>query len=60
MQPVAGITRVTIKKGKNFLLYIDEPEILKSPGVENSYIVFGEAKFNDFNASLANDESKKF
>ena len=39
MKPYTGINRVTIKKGKNVLLYIDEPEVLKSPGADNSYIV---------------------
>lgn len=39
MKPISGINRVTIRKGKNLLLYIDNPEILKSPGVDNSYIM---------------------
>ena len=41
MKPVSGINRVTIKKAKSLLLYIDDPEILKNPGSENSYIIFG-------------------
>jgi nascent polypeptide-associated complex subunit alpha len=48
MKPFTGINRVTIKKGKQLLLYIDAPEILKSSGADNSYIIFGEAKINDF------------
>lgn len=48
MKPHTGISRVTIKKGKQLLLYIDNPEILKMPGASDSYIVFGEAKINDF------------
>jgi len=39
MKPVTGINRVTIKKGKQLLLAIDDPEVLKSPGADNSYIV---------------------
>lgn len=39
MKPITGINRVTIKKGKTVLLYIDDPEILKSPTADNSYIV---------------------
>jgi nascent polypeptide-associated complex subunit alpha len=39
MKPVTGINRVTIRKGKSLLLYIENPEILKSPGVDNSYIM---------------------
>ena len=41
MKPVTGINRVTIRKAKSLLLYIDDPEILKNPGSENSYIIFG-------------------
>lgn len=41
MKPVSGINRVTIKKAKSLLLYIDDPEILKNPGSDNSYIIFG-------------------
>ena len=41
MKPVTGINRVTIKKAKSLLLYIDDPEILKNPGSDNSYIIFG-------------------
>ena len=44
LKPIYGINRVTIRKAKNFLLYIDNPEVLVSPGNENSYVVFGEAK----------------
>ena len=47
LKPVHGITRVTIKKPKQILLYIDEPEVMKNPGTE-SYVVFGDAKFQDF------------
>jgi nascent polypeptide-associated complex subunit alpha len=60
MKPVSGINRVTIRKAKNFLLYIDNPEVLISPGSENSYVVFGEAKMQDFNQNLANAEAGKF
>lgn len=42
------------------LLYIDEPEVFKSPGVENSYIIFGEPKMNDFSQNLAANEANKF
>ncbi len=41
MKPVTGINRVTIRKAKSLLLYIDDPEILKNPGSENTYIIFG-------------------
>lgn len=60
LKPITGINRVTIRKAKNFLLYIDNPEVLVSPGNENSYVVFGEAKMQDFNQNLANAEAGKF
>jgi len=60
LKPIFGINRVTIRKAKNFLLYIDNPEVLVSPGNENSYVVFGEAKMQDFNQNLANAEAGKF
>jgi len=44
LKPVTGINRVTIRKAKNFLLYIDNPEVMVAPGNENAYVVFGEAK----------------
>ncbi|EAR98331.2 NAC domain protein (macronuclear) [Tetrahymena thermophila SB210] len=60
MKSVEGINRVTIRKGKNLLLYIDNPDVMKSPGAENSYIIFGEAKINDFAQNLAASEAEKF
>ena len=42
-KPYPGITRVTIRKSKNILFVITNPEVYKSPASE-TYIVFGEAK----------------
>lgn len=41
LKPVSGINRVTIKKGKAFVISIDDPDVWKTPGSENSYIIFG-------------------
>ena len=60
LKPYTGVNRVTIRKGKNFLLYIDNPEIMVSPGNDNAYVIFGEAKMQDFNQNLANAEAGKF
>ena len=38
---MTGINRVTIKKGKAFVISIDDPDVWKTPGNENSYIIFG-------------------
>ena len=42
------------------MLYIDNPEILTTPGQDNSYIIFGEAKLQDFPGNIAQDEAGKF
>jgi nascent polypeptide-associated complex subunit alpha len=59
MKPITGITRVTIRKAKSLLLYIDDPEVLKSPGSDNAYIIFGEAKIHDLPGSLGTREIEK-
>ncbi|KAG9254245.1 Nascent polypeptide-associated complex subunit alpha-like protein [Emericellopsis cladophorae] len=47
---VTGITRVTMRRPKNMLFVINNPEVYKSPN-SNTYIVFGEAKIEDINAT---------
>jgi len=47
---VTGITRVTLRRPKNILFVINNPEVYKSPH-SGTYIVFGEAKIEDLNAS---------
>ncbi|POS80825.1 NAC domain-containing protein [Diaporthe helianthi] len=47
---ILGITRVTLRRPKNILFVINNPEVYKSPN-SNTYIVFGEAKIEDLNAS---------
>merc|ERR1719323_926706 len=58
MKQVTGVNRVTLKTNKNFVLYIDDPDILKSQ--ENSYVIFGEAKFLDFTGNLAGEKAANF
>jgi nascent polypeptide-associated complex subunit alpha len=61
MKPVEGIERVTIKTAKDFVMYIDNPEVVTT-GAAGSYIIFGEAKFLDFssqNASRLLDKMKE-
>lgn len=58
MKAVTGINRVTLKTTKNFILYIEDPDILKS--MENSYVIFGEAKFLDFTGNLAGEKAQNF
>ncbi|KAK7425831.1 GAL4 enhancer protein [Neonectria magnoliae] len=47
---VPGITRVTLRRPKNILFVINNPEVYKSPN-SNTYIVFGDAKIEDVNAA---------
>jgi len=41
LKPYNGVNRVTIKKGKTFIISIDDPSVFKSPGSENAYVIFG-------------------
>jgi len=49
MKPVPGITRVTVKKSKNILFVIANPDVHKSQN-SDTYVVFGEAKVEDLSA----------
>lgn len=50
LKPVTGINRVTIKKGKAFVISIDDPDVWKTPGNENSYIIFGKPNMDGLQA----------
>ncbi|CAE7146204.1 unnamed protein product [Rhizoctonia solani] len=49
LKKIPGITRVTMKRPRNILLVVSQPEVFKSPN-SDVYIVFGEAKTEDINA----------
>ena len=44
---IPGVAKVTIKKSKNLMFVINKPDVYKSP-VSDTYIVFGDAKVEDF------------
>lgn len=46
MRPMTGIVRVTVKKSKNVLFVIQNPDVFKSP-TSDTYVCFGEAKSED-------------
>lgn len=48
LKSVSGVSRVTIRKSKNILFVIQNPDVFKSPA-SDTYIVFGEAKIEDLN-----------
>merc|ERR1711934_190704 len=54
MKPVPGIIRVTVKKSKNILFVIKEPDVFKTGeggGKQAStYVVFGKAEIEDLSA----------
>ncbi|OQO02288.1 Nascent polypeptide-associated complex subunit alpha [Cryoendolithus antarcticus] len=49
LKHVEGITRVTLRRPKNILFVISQPEVYKSPN-SNTWIIFGEAKIEDLNS----------
>mmetsp|Transcript_6883 Transcript_6883/g.9097 ORF Transcript_6883/g.9097 Transcript_6883/m.9097 type:complete len:325 (-) Transcript_6883:177-1151(-) len=59
MRPVPGIMRVTVKKSKNILFVISEPDVFKSPA-SDTYIIFGEAKIEDLSAQAQSQAAEQF
>jgi len=59
LKPVAGVSRVTIRKSKNILFVINKPDVYKSPG-SDTYIVFGEAKIEDLSQHAQITAAEKF
>jgi len=49
LKQVPGITRVTLRRPKNILYVINNPDVYKSPS-SNTWIIFGEAKVEDLNS----------
>merc|ERR1712216_164154 len=59
MKPVPGIVRVTVKKSKNILFVVANPDVHKSPN-SDTYIVFGEAKIEDLSAQAQASAASQF
>jgi nascent polypeptide-associated complex subunit alpha len=59
MRPVPGVLRVTVKKSKNVLFVINQPDVFKSPTTD-TYVVFGEAKSEDSSAASQAAAAKQF
>mgnify|MGYP002041543620 CR=1 FL=1 len=60
LKPVDNITRVTLRTNKNFVMYIDEPYVMRTGATDNSFVIFGEPKFLDFKSQLAGKQAEKF
>ncbi|CAG8541994.1 9855_t:CDS:2 [Ambispora leptoticha] len=56
---VPGINRVTIRRPKNILFVISNPDVYKSAN-SDCYIVFGEAKIEDLNSQAQANAAQQF
>lgn len=59
MKQLTGFTRVTVKKSKNILFVIQNPDVFKSPA-SDTYIIFGEAKIEDLSAQAQAQAAEQF
>lgn len=59
LKPVPDVNRVTIKKSKNILFVIAQPEVFKSP-TSDTYVIFGEAKVEDLSAAATTKAAEQF
>lgn len=55
LKQVIGISRVTIRKAKNILFVIIQPDVYKSPA-SDTYVIFGEAKVWTYSIGLHGDK----
>merc|ERR1711970_222172 len=64
MKPVGGIIRVTVKKSKNILFVIMEPDVFKTsadnPKSPATYVVFGKAEIEDLSAQATSAAVEQF
>merc|ERR1711999_13443 len=59
LKQVTGVSRVTIRKSKNILFVIQNPDVYKNPA-SDTYIVFGEAKIEDLSQQAQMEAAQKF
>merc|ERR1712006_65934 len=64
LKPVPGIIRVTVKKSKNILFVIKEPDVFKTstdnPKAPATYVVFGKAEIEDLSAQATSAAVEQF
>lgn len=53
LKPILGVERVTLKKSKNIMFVINNPDVFRSPTDKSTYIIFGEGKIEDLKAKDA-------
>lgn len=59
LQQCSDIVRVTIKKSKDILFVISNPDVFKVPE-SDTYIIYGEAKIEDLNAQQQREAAEQF
>jgi len=59
LKQITGVTRVTIRKSKNILFVVTNPDVYKNP-VSDTYIIFGEAKIEDLSQQAQMAAAEKF
>lgn len=59
MKSVPDIIRVTVKKSKNILFAISNPDVFKSAN-SDTYVIFGEAKIEDLSAQAQSQAAQQF
>ena len=59
LRQVPGIDRATIKKSKNILFVINNPDVYKIPATE-THIIFGAAKMEDLSQNAQMEAASKF
>ena len=59
LKPVQGVNRVTIRKSKNILFVINNPDVYKNPH-SDTFIIFGEAKIEDLSQQAQMAAAEKF
>ncbi|XP_026470910.1 nascent polypeptide-associated complex subunit alpha [Ctenocephalides felis] len=59
LKPIQGVNRVTIRKSKNILFVINNPDVFKNPH-SDTYIIFGEAKIEDLSQQAQVAAAEKF
>ena len=59
MKQLTGFHRVTVKKSKNILFVIQNPDVFKSHA-SDTYVIFGEAKIEDLSAQAQAQAAEQF
>lgn len=59
MTPLAGVTRVTLRKRDGYIFVIDNPKVLRSGEDGNTFCIFGDIKIDDPNQRLRAAEAAR-